>query len=55
LLFAVYTTTTVKADEELSELYRSFSNSKLVGKWLEVDASQSTAQIVQDVLQSINS
>jgi len=48
-------TATVKADEELSGLYRSFSNSKLVGKWLEVDASQSTEQIVQEVLQSINS
>lgn len=47
-------TATVKADEELNALYRSFSSSKLVGKWLEVDASQSTEQIVRKVLESIN-
>lgn len=43
----------VVANHKLNELYRSYADTHLVGKWIEVDASRSTKLILEEVLKQI--
>lgn len=43
-------TTELRANQQLNALYHAHSNSPCVGKWLEIDASLSTDEIVDKVI-----
>lgn len=47
-------TLTKEADDELNQTYKSFAESNVTGRWLEVDVTGNIDSIVEGIMQKIN-